>query len=200
MGGRSMGNVRTYPHVRFIDFCCVAACVEAVLQARGITVNSQLDIALELGLTVPSDRIHEYPGARVDDRAEMWGEHIHEDTFTISDYFERHKIPLRYQFCSPNEVAFKEYWMWADNQLAKKRDILVFYDYSVLQKGSTLKWGHCSIVVAVDDVAREIFILSDPGNNWEESKIKSCDMIRAIYAVNGGFGVIGMGFWSIYDL
>lgn len=173
-----------------LEFCCVAACLKAILASHGYSEYRQLDIALALGLTVPRNRIHDYHGARVHDNPEMWGEHINENGYTINEFLSRNSIKLKYSFFLHNTIPFKEYWLWVEEKLNEDADILAFYDSGLIKTGKPIKWGHCSLIIGADDFTKETLILSDPTSDWINCSMESTVLVDAMRSVRGGFGII----------
>jgi hypothetical protein len=182
--------VKDYPRIQSLQYCCVATCLEAVLAVRGYKGFNQLDIAIELGLTVPTSHRLKYPNARLDDQPKMWGEHIHEPGTTIDEWLERHGVPLRYIFFDPDVVPFREHWMWVCEQLDSGADIIALYDYGMLKDQKPQTWGHAALISEAKDFTNEILVLLDPGNHWAKQEVTISGLLGAMQTLRGGFGVI----------
>jgi len=153
---------RKYEYVRQEDYCCVDATLEMILKRHGIRDYDQVQIACELGLTVPEDCESCPPCAKKVPRniGVLFGTQLSKIPGGLNTFFLRHGLPFTEFYFPISKISSPE----------KLKLILKTYEdedviacFQVVVNGE--KYGH---VCAVDEVKDDSVVLVDTdGDGWK---------------------------------
>jgi hypothetical protein len=144
-----------YKPIKQEPYCCVPACVSMVLDRRGISHGSQGEIGHELGLMVPKEKAHLFPGARIAKRASDYGTHVGKKRYSINSFFSKHRIRLRESYYPTSKI--RELGVFIAENLKKGNDVIACFNNRKLY--GTGHYGHVSLIQAIN---RGVVTLVDP--------------------------------------
>jgi len=123
-----------YSHIPQKPYCCVPACVQMILQRRDLPILSQDIIAYEFGVILPMKDKHllskSYTGRKP---RSGWGTRIDIKKYSLTEFFKKHKFPLKEKFYSAEDFLtgenFKEFLL---KEIKMKSDLLICFNYPLL--------------------------------------------------------------------
>lgn len=173
-----------YKKVTQKPYCCVGACMEMILNRNNIVNNGQVDIAYQLGLTIPKEYKDEYPNAIIGKKPEAgYGTQIQKEEYSINNFFKQNNINLI------EEYFYIESLEEAKNFLNKNKDndILICCHCATLYDSPLEDWGHMLLFENI--INNEITIL-DPTSTRTYETVPFEKIIKAItvHGKNNGAG------------
>lgn len=182
---------RTYPAEQADNLMCVPACLNMILQRRGLQPFSQESIAGELGLIVPPELHGAFPSAGISADNRDWGVHPQNEATSLTAFLSRHRIQLCEAFYSPQQIPSSfGYGEFLLSAIEAGNDVIVGYDYAAVF-GVGRHVGHVSLVCDVDSTGTRVCLLDpefvDRGPQW----LGLDQLLTGIRAQGDGFWLIG---------
>lgn len=177
-----------YQKVTQKPFCCVGACLEMVLQRRGIEDYEQEQIAGELGLIVPEEYKDELPTAKVGKMPVAgYGTQIQEEQYSINHFFRKYRLNLRetYRYITDITKAKKFLADKAD------QDVLIIFHCATLYDNPKADWGH---MVLLDHIQGDQVVIQE---NGKKRNIETVELAKLLHAIEVHGRENGAGFYVI---
>lgn len=179
-----------YEFERSRDFLCVPACINMILRRRGLTAFDQLELAVELGLVVPSERAADFPGARVSDEEQEWGVHPQQPQYSLRGFLLRQEMPLEHKFIHWREVPSSAHIDFVVSHLDAGNDVIVGFDYKVVFSAGGHS-GHVSLVLSSNPMTETMELLDPASASGTSTIVPLPHLIRGMAGKQDGYWLFG---------
>ena len=162
-----------------------------ILKRNNVSDKNQIEIAYDLGLTVPEEYREMYPNAIFGDKPSAgYGTQIQKTEYSINNFFETNNIRLYEEYYYiENENETKDF---LENNV--DNDILVCCHCKTLYDAPHADWGH---MLLFETIENDNVTLLDPGAKRNYEIIPLSKLVRAI-TIHGKEN--GAGFYLIRKL
>jgi hypothetical protein len=161
-----------------------------ILLRRGLPLMQIADIGYELGLAVPEQAGHLFPGARIGVRPSSgFGTEVQRPAFSLNSFFERHRYPLQETYHPTGPQSDLEGWL--RQLLEGDADVIVCLNYAAAFGGES-DWGHVCLLESVKDTYLR---LVDP--EMRQPKFRDLETKRVMAAIATHGERNRAGFWVI---
>lgn len=144
-------------------YCCVGACLEAILNRHNIENTGQEDIAYQLGLIVPEEDKNLFKRVRIGEKPNAgYGTQIQKEEYSINNYFVQNNIPLEEEYYFITDLEEANTFLFLNND----NDILICMHCGTLYDKPYADWGH--MVLFENIKSNEVTILEvSPKRDYE---------------------------------
>lgn len=166
-------------------YCCVGTCMEMILNRNNIVNNGQIDIACQLGLTVPEEYRSEYLNAIIGEKPDAgYGTQIQKKKFSINNFFKINNIKLKeeYYFITDLSAAPKIFF---DNN---KYDIMICCHCATLYDSPYADWGHMILFEKINNDNNVTILDPSDKRNYETITLEKLLKSIAIHEIRNGVG------------
>jgi len=181
-----------YLRIKQEPYCCVPACIQMILKRHGLPFASQEEIGIQLGLTVPKEKLHFFKNVKSEKEVdEEHGTKIQKEKYSLNSFFKTNNIPLIYEYCYFDDAEQAKAFLIEN----KSQDIIACFSYGTLWNTTHLG-GHICLVEDIKDDTITLVdseytgVLGDVPRR-ETTIQKLCDAIKYHGKKNAA------GFWLI---
>lgn len=163
-------------------YLCVPTCFQMIMYRHNVPLLPAELIGEELGLVIPEKDKKYFWNATVGEQyISGYGTNI--TKFPPDDFFKKYKLPFSFQkFLSNTFKTKKELKDLIEKFLKEDLDILVCFDSGVLEKDSSLTWGHVCLIDKIED---EKIRLIDPDFDAPKWRIVDIEDLYNAVMVHG---------------
>lgn len=164
-----------YKKIAQKPYCCVGACLEMVLNRRGIKNEGQEDIAYQLGLVVPEEARHQFKKARVEDKPLAgYGTQIQKEEYSMNNFFQKNNIALHQDYHYITDIDEARKFLKENNE----NDIVICCYGKTLYNDPHDDWGHMVLFDHIEDDDTVLIVDPSPKRNYEYIKLNT--IVQAI--------------------
>jgi hypothetical protein len=154
------GLMPKYNLINQEKYCCVPCALQMIFDRHGFDFYlSQIDIAYEMGLSVPEEFLKDFPKAKIAKESKDVGVHPGSQGTSLNSFFKRHNLPFREDYKKCMFSTIDSIYESMKNELIRNNDVMFGLDFGMLDKKERNFYGHVVLIEAINkDFSLDIVI------------------------------------------